>query len=112
MKGINTRLTTVTLIVLTEQDVFSCVLTLYHCDDIFYMRSLQSKSRRESQKFSVSLDVINPRDRNHKFMSIQSKSEVDLSGVVDSATVSNLDDGLWLIMTIKSVQPNNHSKLG
>ncbi|KAI6652356.1 Gut cathepsin D-like aspartic protease [Oopsacas minuta] len=53
------------------------------------------------KKFSVSLDVINPRDRNCKLLSNHSKCDVDLSGVVDSARVSSLDDGLWLIMTIK-----------
>ncbi|KAI6646313.1 Lysosomal aspartic protease-like [Oopsacas minuta] len=57
---------------------------------------------KENKKiFSVSLDVINPRDRNCKLMSNLSKCEVDLSGVVDSVTVANMEDGMSYVMTIK-----------
>ncbi|KAI6646315.1 Lysosomal aspartic protease-like [Oopsacas minuta] len=51
--------------------------------------------------FSVSLDVINPRDWNCKFMSNQSQCEVDLSAVKESLSVPAVNNGLRLVMIIE-----------
>ncbi|KAI6646318.1 Lysosomal aspartic protease [Oopsacas minuta] len=100
MKGLNTRITTFTLIVLTEMYSRVCLLCIIVTLSLGYVAS--KPGVEENKKiFSVSLDVINPRDRNCKFMSNQSKCEVDLSGVKNSVTVANRDDGMFYVMTIQ-----------
>lgn len=50
---------------------------------------------------SVDFDVINAWDRNCDNTGNESKCDVALSGIADSAPVHNLDDGMMYIMTIE-----------